>query len=398
MTERMKISASKQAVETFQKGYPLIHEDMVNKREKLSEEGTIFDLMTPQGEFIAKAYYGLQNKGIGWILTQKKEEAVNQQFFTGKLSAALQRRKAFFEDESTTAFRVLNGEGDGIGGLTIDYFNGYYLLQWYSAGIYAFRSLIIRALEAVTAYEGLYEKRRFQQQGQYIEGDDFVKGKEAPSPLHIKENGMTFAVYLNDGAMVGIFLDQREARKRLRDEYAAGKTVLNTFSYTGAFSVAVHHGGADKTVDVDVANRSKSRVRENFELNDIISDNQEIRVMDVFAYFDYAKKKNITFDVIVLDPPSFARTKKRTFSAAKDYTSLLVDAISIVKDGGTIVASTNFGGFGMKAFQKQIDKACTKAEVTQKVTERVRLPEDHPYNASYKEGDYLKVVFIEITK
>lgn len=398
MTEIMKISASKQAVETFQKGYPLIHEDMVNKREKLSEEGTIFDLMTPQGEFIAKAYYGLQNKGIGWILTQKKEEAINQQFFTGKLSAALQRRKAFFEDESTTAFRVFNGEGDGIGGLTIDYFNGYYLLQWYSAGIYAFRSLIIRALEAVTAYEGLYEKRRFQQQGQYIEGDDFVKGKEAPAPLRIKENGMTFAVYLNDGAMVGIFLDQREARKRLRDEYAAGKTVLNTFSYTGAFSAAAHHGGADKTVDVDVANRSKSRVRENFELNDIISENQEIRVMDVFAYFDYAKKKNITFDVIVLDPPSFARTKKRTFSAAKDYTSLLVDAISIVKDGGTIVASTNFGGFGMKAFQKQIDKACTKAGVTQNVTERVRLPEDHPYTASYKEGDYLKVVFIEITK
>ncbi|RKD71160.1 SAM-dependent methyltransferase [Sinobaca qinghaiensis] len=398
MTETMKISASKQAVETFQKGYPLIHEDMVNKREKLSEEGTVFDLMTPQGQFIAKAYYGLQNKGIGWILTNKKEEAIDQQFFVGKLSAALQRRKAFFEDESTTAFRIFNGEGDGIGGLTIDYFNGYYMLQWYSAGIYAFRSLIIRALEAVTAYEGLYEKRRFQQQGQYIEGDDFVKGKEAPAPLHVKENGMTFAVYLNDGAMVGIFLDQREARKRLRDEYSAGKTVLNTFSYTGAFSVAAHHGGAAKTVDVDVANRSKSRVQENFELNGVISEDQEIRIMDVFAYFDYAKKKNITYDVIVLDPPSFARTKKRTFSAAKDYTSLLVDAISIIKDGGTIIASTNFGGFGMKAFQKQIDKACTKAEVKQNVTERVRLPDDHPYTASYKEGDYLKVVFIEITK
>ncbi|MCY8252114.1 class I SAM-dependent methyltransferase, partial [Bacillus inaquosorum] len=160
-------------------------------------------------------------------------------------------------------------------------------------------------------------------------------------PIIILENGIQYAVDLNEGAMTGIFLDQRHVRKVIRDRYAKGKTVLNTFSYTGAFSVAAALGGAEKTTSVDVANRSLAKTIEQFSVNKLDYEAHDIKVMDVFNYFSYAAKKDLRFDLIILDPPSFARTKKRTFSAAKDYKNLLKETIAITADKGIIVASTN---------------------------------------------------------
>ena len=156
-------------------------------------------------------------------------------------------------------------------------------------------------------------------------------------------------------------LDQRDVRKAIRDRYAEGKTVLNTFSYTGAFSVAAALGGATKTTSVDLANRSKSKTIEQFSMNGIDYEAQDIIVEDVFHYFKYAVKKNLTFDLVILDPPSFARSKKVTFSAAKDYTNLLKQAITITEDHGVIVASTNSAAFDMKKFKGFIKTAFKNA-------------------------------------
>ena len=159
-------------------------------------------------------------------------------FSNQKLQQHLQRREALFADADTTAFRVFNGEGDGIGGLTIDYFDGYFMVSWYSEGIYSLKHHVYSVFDKIVDYKGIYEKKRFDTKGQYIEQDDFVKGEQGDFPIIVKENGMNFAVNLNDGAMTGIFLDQRDMRQAIRDKYSEGKNVLNTFSYTGAFSVA----------------------------------------------------------------------------------------------------------------------------------------------------------------
>ena len=113
------------------------------------------------------------------------------------------------------------------------FYDGYYLLTWYSLGIYEFRKTILDALKDVVDYKGIYQKKRFDSKGKYLDdNDDFLYGVKAPEPLIVKENGVNFAIYLDDGAMVGIFLDQREVRKTIRDKYAKGKSFLNTFSYT----------------------------------------------------------------------------------------------------------------------------------------------------------------------
>ncbi len=275
-------------------GYPLILKDSIVDWSKVQEEGSIVNLLDERNKFIVRGYYGKQNKGYGWVLSSKKEEKIDEIYFKDKIKAAITYRKDFFNDNNTTAFRVFNGEGDGVGGLTIDYFDGFYLVTWYSLGIYAFREDILGALKSQVAYKGIYQKKRFDGKGQYLDdADDFVCGERGKFPLIVKENGVNFAIYLDDGPMVGVFLDQRDVRKTIRDNYAKGKTVLNTFSYTGAFSVVAALGGATKTTSVDLAKRSRSKTQEQFSINAIDVDAQDIIVEDVFNYFKYAVKKKI---------------------------------------------------------------------------------------------------------
>ena len=382
-------------IKEYQDGYPLISKESIVDWNRVTAEGTIVNLLDDRKKFIAKGYYGKQNKGYGWVLSSKKDEKIDVSYFVKKIKSAIKYREDFYSDESTTAFRVFNGEGDGIGGLTVDYFDGFYLITWYSMGIYQFKNDILEALKSSVKYKGIYQKKRFDAKGQYLDDtDDFVCGTKAEAPILVKENGASFAIYLDDGAMVGVFLDQRDVRKTIRDRYAKGKTVLNTFSYTGAFSVFAALGGSTKTTSVDLANRSRSKTEEQFSINGIDVEAQDIIVEDVFNYFKYAVRKKMSFDMVVLDPPSFARSKKHTFSAAKDYVKLLKEAIQITNRGGMIVASTNASNFDMQRFKDFISKAFKELNGKYGIEETFSLPKDFRVNDKFKEGHYLKVVFI----
>ncbi|TCW56388.1 SAM-dependent methyltransferase [Bacillus thuringiensis] len=398
MRSEVTVKIKPKFIKEIKSGYPLILKDAIQNLNDVQEEGTIIKVVDEKNHFVGKGYYGKQNKGYGWILTRKESEQINQSFFESKIKSALHKRKQFYKSSDTTAFRALNGEGDGLGGLIIDYYDGYYVVSWYSEGIYTFRDEIIAALQKVATFKGIYEKKRFDTKGKYIEGDDFVAGERGEFPLIVKENGVNFAVYLNDGAMVGVFLDQRNVRKQIRDKYAKGRTVLNMFSYTGAFSVFAALGGASKTTSVDLANRSLSKTIEQFSVNEVDYEAQDIIVEDVFLYFKYAAKKKMKFDMVVLDPPSFARSKKYTFSAAKDYKNLLKETIAITENNGIIVASTNCSAFDMKKFKGFIDTAFKEMNGKYKILEEHSLPEDFRTIDQFKEGDYLKVVFIEKIK
>lgn len=395
MTEEVLLRVENNYSDKYKEGYPLLTKDAVENADSLYEEGTIVVLLDPAGNFIGRGYYGKQNKGIGWILTHKENEALDQLFFQKKIAAAINKRSPFYHSEDTNAFRIFNGEGDGIGGLTIDCFGEYYLINWYSLGIYQFRKEILSALNLLIQPQGVYEKKRFAKKGQYLEDDDFATGTPANFPLVVKENGVNIEVNLNDGAMVGVFLDQRDVRKKLRDQYAKGKTLLNTFSYTGVFSVFAVLGGATKTTSVDLAKRSLELTEAQFSANGIDPDAQEIRVEDVFNYFDFGIKHGLKYDIIVLDPPSFARSKKHTFSAKKDYTQLLKNAIDLTEDKGMILASTNCATFDMKTFKGFVAKAFKEKAYKFTILDEYSLPKDFPTHVAFPEGDYLKVLFIK---
>ncbi|WP_444685173.1 class I SAM-dependent rRNA methyltransferase [Alkalicoccus luteus] len=392
--EERRLTALPETVEQYQAGFPLLTEEAVGNRTDL-EEGELFTLEAPDGDFLGRGYIGKQNKGIGWILTKKENEQIDEQFISKKLMMAISRRGNLLASEETTAFRVFNGEGDGFGGILIDYYAGYYVLQFYSQGAYSFRQQFIDILTQTMDPAGIYEKKRFSDD-QEKQQSDFVSGNEAPAPLPIKENGMNFAVYLDDGAMTGIFLDQRDVRKTLRDEWAAGSTVLNTFSYTGAFSTAAALGGAVSTVSVDAANRSREKTAEQFRLNEIDMDSQTILVDDVFSWFRKAASRQQTYDIVVLDPPSFARTKQTMFRAAKDYGRLVEDALELMEPGSLLIASTNHAGLPRWRFRRQVEQAFKAKDRRFRMEKQFSLPEDFLVNADYPEGDYLKVLAMRV--
>ena len=382
-------------INKYKKGYPLILKEAVENPQVLKEEGQLITLTDNKKGFIGKGYYGNQNKGCGWILSNSKNSKFDYKFFYDKLRNAFSKRMKFYHSRHTSAFRVFNGEGDGIGGLTIDYFDEYYLITWYSQGIYIFKDLIIKAMKALVSIDGIYEKKRFEEHGMVVDEDSYVWGKKAPEPLIVKENDVNFAIYLNDGAMVGVFLDQKDVRKSIKEKYSRNKTVLNTFSYTGAFSMAAAKGGAI-TTSVDLASRSLEKTQENFKINGIDYNKHNIVVEDIFHYFKRAEKEKLKFDVVILDPPSFATSKDNRFSAAKDYTNLVKSAIALTEDDGVIVASTNCATFNMVKFKKFIDTAFKQCQKRYEILEEHTLPVDFAVTDKFPEGNYLKVVFIKV--
>ena len=395
MPKELKVVIKREFEEKIKDCYPLILGEFIEDWSVVKKQGSILKLYSSKGKFVAKAYYGEQNKGKGWVLNYSESEPIDVAFFKEKFREAIDYRVDFFESKDTTSFRLFNGEGDGIGGLSIDYYDGFLVVTWYSLGIFEFKDTILQALKESLEFKGIYQKRRFDAKGQYV-GDksDFVEGDKAPEPLIVKENGVNFAVHLDDGAMVGVFLDQKDVRKTIRESYAKGKIFLNTFSYTGAFSVYAALGGAKETTSVDLAKRSLPKTKEQFSVNGIDLDKQKIVVADVFDYFKYALRKGFSYDMVVVDPPSFARSKKRTFSASKDYTKLLKEIIAITNKGGVIVASTNAANFAMMKFRTFVDKAFRDLGIKYKIEESFSLPKDFRVNKNFVEGNYLKVLFI----
>ena len=385
-----RIRVSKRVEKKLAKGLVLLEaSDLENVNLKDQE----VEVQSQEGNFLGTAYLSQQNKGLGWFVSKDKV-TFNQAFFEMLFRQAKEKRSAYYQDDLTTAFRLFNQEGDGFGGLTVDLYGDYAVFSWYNSYVYQIRKVISEAFRQVfPEVLGTYEKIRFK-------GLDYesahVYGQEAPDFFTVLENGVLYQVFMNDGLMTGIFLDQHEVRGSLVDGLAMGKSLLNMFSYTAAFSVAAAMGGASQTISVDLAKRSRELSQAHFQANGISTDDHRFIVMDVFEYFKYAKRKGLTYDVIVLDPPSFARNKKQTFSVAKDYHKLISQSLEILNPGGIIIASTNAANVSRQKFTEQIDKGF--AGRSYQILNKYGLPADFAYNKKDESSNYLKVISMKVSK
>lgn len=356
-------------------------------------EDRLVDLVSEAGKYLGAAYLSPQNKGIGWLYSRSKEE-VTESFFVNLFRKARQKRHYFYQSDLTTAFRLFNQDGDDFGGLTVDLYDTYAVFSWYNTFIYSKKDMIITAFQEVfPEVKGAYEKIRFK--GLDYESA-FLYGQEAPENFTVLENGVAYQVFMNDGLMTGIFLDQHEVRGSLVDGLATGKSLLNMFSYTAAFSIAAAIGGAVETTSVDLAKRSRELSKAHFKVNGVELDHHHFVVMDVFEYFKYAKRKGLTYDVIVLDPPSFARNKKQTFSVAKDYHKLISQSLEILNPNGVIIASTNAANVTVEKFRQQIEKGFGSQK--HGYLAAYRLPADFTINKNDESSNYLKVFTIRVEK
>ncbi|OPA70760.1 SAM-dependent methyltransferase [Streptococcus pneumoniae] len=385
-----RIRVSKRVEKKLAKGLVLLE---ASELENVNLKDQEVEVQGQEGNFLGTAYLSQQNKGLGWFVSKDKV-AFNQAFFETLFRKAKEKRSAYYQDDLTTTYRLFNQEGDGFGGLTVDLYGDYAVFSWYNSYVYQIRQTISEAFRQVfPEVLGAYEKIRFK-------GLDYesahVYGQEAPDFFTVLENGVLYQVFMNDGLMTGIFLDQHEVRGSLVDGLAMGKSLLNMFSYTAAFSVAAAMGGASQTTSVDLAKRSRELSQAHFQANGLSTDEHRFIVMDVFEYFKYAKRKNLTYDVIVLDPPSFARNKKQTFSVAKDYHKLISQSLEILNPGGIIIASTNAANVSRQKFTEQIDKGF--AGRSYQILNKYGLPADFAYNKKDESSNYLKVISMKVSK
>ena len=385
-----RIRVNKRVEKKLSKGLVLLE---ASDLENISLKDQEVEVHSQDGNFLGTAYLSQQNKGLGWFVSTDKV-TFNQAFFEALFRQVKEKRSAYYQDDLTTAFRLFNQEGDGFGGLTVDLYGDYAVFSWYNSYVYQIRKVISEAFRQVfPEVLGTYEKIRFK-------GLDYesahVYGQEAPDFFTVLENGVLYQVFMNDGLMTGIFLDQHEVRGSLVDGLAMGKSLLNMFSYTAAFSVAAAMGGASETTSVDLAKRSRELSEAHFQANGLSTDNHRFIVMDVFEYFKYAKRKGLTYDVIVLDPPSFARNKKQTFSVAKDYHKLISQSLEILNPGGIIIASTNAANVSRQKFTEQIDKGF--AGRSYQILNKYGLPADFAYNKKDESSNYLKVISMKVSK
>ncbi|WEV60341.1 class I SAM-dependent rRNA methyltransferase [Streptococcaceae bacterium ESL0729] len=367
--------------------------ELIDERDLGHQPADGYASLSFDGKFTALAYFSPQNKGIGWIVS-RTEKDMSLDLLKENFIRAKDRRSHYFRDNLTTAFRLFNQDGDHLGGLTIDLYDDFALFSWYNPFIYSQKEIIVKAFRQVfPELAGAYEKLRFKPAN--FESAHLY-GEKKEDKFTILENGVSYSVFLNDGLMTGIFLDQHEVRNQLVEGFAAGLDVLNTFSYTAAFSVAAAAGGARSTVSVDLAKRSIELSKDNFLANGFSLEDNKFVVMDIFEYFKYAKRHDLKFDLIILDPPSFARNKKQVFSVAKDYHKLISESLALLNKGGKIIASTNAQNLTPKKFEEQLQLGFGNKPF--KILERMSLPADFAINQHDKFSDYLKVYLLEVAK
>lgn len=317
-------------------------------------------------------------------------------YYEGKLSAALRQRRAVaIENEGTNCYRLIHGEGDGIPGLIIDFYNGVCVLQAHSAGVHADRSLIVNALQSVYA-EKIQSVYYQDQSTAQAKGNGYLLGLGGV-PHTVKENGNRFLVDWEEGQKTGFFLDQRENRKLLA-ELSAGKSILNTFCYTGGFSVYALNAGAALVHSIDSSARAVDMTKKNIELNGFDPKHHECFVADTFDFFRTSQSEDILpYDIIILDPPAFAKHRDARHQAMKGYQRLNAEAMRAIKSGGIIFTFSCSQVVDRQLFYDTIVSAAVQTGRTIKVLHHLSQPADHPVSIYHPEGEYLKglVLYVE---
>jgi 23S rRNA (cytosine1962-C5)-methyltransferase len=292
--------------------------------------------------------------------------------FKTLVDAAWSRRRAL--RERTDALRVLNGAASGVPGLIVDHFAGWLVAYAYDKDTFLLRPGFAEALaEAVGALGLSLIDRAAKGESGRDEGRILIGNP--PETAEVREGKLRFRIYPRHPRNAGLFMDTRKLRESLA-ENSAGRDLLNLFAYSCSLGMAAAAGGAASVVNVDVSARYLGWGRENLSVNGLAADRMRFVKMDSGGYLEWAARKGLAFDAIVLDPPSFARNPSGTFSFVKDYFRLAGACARLLRPGGTLYAMTNYGGISPARFRAQLDEALS-AEGRRPVSlERIALPED----------------------
>ena len=378
--------------------HPWIFSGAVERVDRDLEGGEIVDVFSSTGDFLAVGAYSpnSQIRCRVWAFSNDlKRDSVTEsdlvEIIKSRMDKAIGNRLKDKNLKNSNAYRLVHGESDLLPGLILDIYRDVAVVQFLSSGIEKLKEKILELVLQTIEINLVYE--RSDAEVRALEGlserSGILYGESSESQLTISENDLKFVVNYSGGHKTGFYLDQRDNRYKIR-QYSENKEVLDCFCYSGGFSLNAMAGGASKVTSVDTSEEALATLKENIGLNNFSASNYELVQMDVFKQLRLFRDEGKEFDLIVLDPPKFAPTRKQVERAARGYKDINLMAMKLLRSGGILFTFSCSGGVDQDLFQKIIAGAALDAGGNLQIIERMSQASDHPVLSSFPEGEYLK--------
>lgn len=394
---RLRLRVTNAAESHIRAGHPWVYEASVREQNRPGEAGELAVIYDRRDRFLAIGLYDPASVLRVRVLHAGSPVSLDVAWWAARLDGALTRRAALFGpvagDHDTNGFRLINGESDGFPGLVLDRYAQVLVLKLYTAAWFPFLPLLLDLL--ADRFYGfavvLRLSRNIQEQAAKVALMDgaVLLGELPPGPVIFKESGLHFEADVRQGQKTGFFLDQRENRRRV-ESFAAGRRVLNAFSFNGGFSLYAARGGATEVVSVDISGHALDGAKRNFGLNPGLRAKHETVQADVFEWLKTTLRQ---FDLIILDPPSLARRETEREGAIRAYAKLAADGIARLAPGGILVSASCSAHVSADEFYSAVRTAARRTGRKFRELRTSRHAPDH--HASFPEAEYLKAIYLQ---
>lgn len=370
--------------------HPWLFSGALKSVEKGVQEGDVVRVLSNKGDFLCVGLW--QSGSIAIKILSFEDVEINYGFMVERVRKAVELRRlcGLFDDGDTTIFRLVNGEGDFLPSLIADYYEGLVVLQFHSVGMWRLKEDIVGAFKEVLQADckAIFSKSSstLPKQSGISAKDEFLFGS-LPEDWFAKENGLTYRIDYAMGQKTGFFIDQRENR-RLVGEYAKGKRVLNAFAYTGGFSLSALRGMAKEVVSLDISARAVEICEKNAEMNFPQNNVHSGEVADVLDYLDTLEKGR--FDLIILDPPAFAKHQRNLQQALKGYRAINQKAMEKIASRGLLFTFSCSQAVSKDDFATMLFSCAALSGRNVRIIKQLAAGCDHPQSIFHPEGSYLK--------
>lgn len=392
-----KITLNRKISQRVANGHPWVYANEVNMSGNLkwpedTAAGSVVDVHTYDDKFLGRGYFNPKSQIIVRILTRKKEEEINDAFFLRKISEAWKQRQQLGYTENC---RLIFGEADGLSQLIVDKFNDYFVIQTLALGIDLWKDAVVKAINEIFHPKGIYERNDVPIRE--LEGMQQVKGflsEPFDTDIIINENGLKFHVDIANGQKTGYFLDQQDNRRAIQ-HIVKNADVLGAFTYTGTFEIHAAHYGAKSVYGLDISESAIAMCNKNAVLNEV-ADKCKFECVNAFDVLKTFVKEGKQYDVVMLDPPSFTKSRSNIQKAIAGYKEINLRGMKLVKPGGFLVTSSCTNLIQPNLFLEIIQMAANDAKRQLRQVTFQTQSSDHPIIWGWENTHYLKFLIVQV--
>jgi len=377
-------------------GHPWVFSGAVERADADLEDGSLVSVFGAGGHFLGHGYYNSRSAIRVRILSREPERAIDEGFWRHRVRQAVELRRGWFDEARCNAYRLVNGEGDGLPGLIADRFAGCLVVQFHTLGMESQREAVLQALREEAGPGSIVERSDLEvrrKEGLHPTPPRLLEGALPEGRVEIVENGLRYRVDPLAGQKTGFFLDQRENRAAVA-RISAGRRALNAFAYTGGFTLSALQGGAVEVVSVESSAPALEALRANLKLNGRENAAHSAECADVGDYLEQAARDSRRFDLVILDPPAFVKQRAGLDSGLKAYRRLNRLALRLLGPGGVLVTASCSSHVSTQDWEGLVFMAARTEGRTAQVLRESFQALDHPVLLQCPEGRYLKCLFV----